>query len=259
MKYDLSVNLIKATPAQVEFDSSNLKNMLEEVLNNKYAGLVVTKDDVVNAKKILADVRKGQKNLDTFRKNTKKMLSAPIKDFEAQCKELDDLFVKVIEPLDSQIKDFESQERDIKLHEVEILAEEVEQIFNCTEHLEIKKEYLNKSMSLKKIKDDLESQAKLLKEKEKNNLVYKQLINKTCTELGLQASNYYKLLDYEEINNILDIIENDAKEAVVEEKSNDIFSAFNNPKTPHTINLVCTDEDYNDIMNYILTKNVEVK
>lgn len=259
MKYDLSVSIINATPAQVEFDSSNLKNMLEEVLNNKYTGLVVTKDDVVNAKKILADVRKGQKQLDTFRKNTKKMLSAPIKDFEAQCKELDELFVKVIEPLDSQIKDFESQERDVKLHEVEILAGEVEQIFNCTKHLEIKKEYLNKSMSLKKIKDDLESQAKLLNEKEKNNLVYKQLINKTCTELGLQASNYYKLLDYEEINNILDIIENDAKEAVVEEKSNDIFSAFNNPKTSHTINLVCTDEDYNDIMNYILTKNVEVK
>src|SRR5690554_1845587 len=98
---ELQIITNKITPAKVEFNYQDIDEKLDIVLK-KYKGLVFTEDTVKDCKKTMAELRKGQKSLDEFRKKTKRMLTESVTDFENDCKRLYKRFDDVIDPLKEQ-------------------------------------------------------------------------------------------------------------------------------------------------------------
>ena len=149
----LQLKVLETKPAQINFNFEEISNHLDGVLK-QYEGIVVTEDTIKDGKKVIAELRKGQKSLDDFRKKTKKELTAPVKAFEEQCKELSKKFDEVINPIVEQSEQFEEKRKEEKRIEVEKLIGEVCKLKDI-ESLPLEDSYLNKSTSLKSIKTEL--------------------------------------------------------------------------------------------------------
>lgn len=102
----LQIQTIQFTPAKVEFNADQIASVLNLQLL-KYKGLTFTEDTESEAKKVIAELRKGKALLETYRKTTKAELTAPVSEFEQQIKELANKFDAVINPLTEQTNQFE--------------------------------------------------------------------------------------------------------------------------------------------------------
>jgi len=103
---ELKIIANNTTPAKVDFNYKEIEEQLNKVLV-KYTGLMFTDETVKNCKKSIADLREGQQSLDDFRKDTKKILTESVTEFENECKELYKKFEKTIDPLKEQTDHFE--------------------------------------------------------------------------------------------------------------------------------------------------------
>ncbi len=74
----LQLKVLETKPAQINFNYDEISKHLDEVLK-KYTGITITEETIKDGKKVIADLRKGKKSLDEFRKKTKKELTAPSK------------------------------------------------------------------------------------------------------------------------------------------------------------------------------------
>ncbi len=63
----LQIQVLNTTPAQINFNYDEISKQLDEVLK-KYTGITITEDTIKDGKKVIADLRKGKKSLDEFRK-----------------------------------------------------------------------------------------------------------------------------------------------------------------------------------------------
>ncbi|KHO39100.1 hypothetical protein OR62_07880 [Clostridium tetani] len=207
----LQLKVLENKPAEVHFNFDEISNYLDSTLN-KYQGIVVTEDTVKDGKKVIADLRKGKKALDEFRKKTKKELTAPVKAFEEQCKELGKKFDAAINPIVEQAEQFEEKRKEEKKIEIQKVIKEVCELKGI-ESLPLEDSYLNKSANLKAIKTDLIKVADeiiLTAENHKKNV---ELIKSKVEFLNLKYSFYvdYKpyteLLDYEDVTKIINTIE----------------------------------------------------
>ena len=79
----LQLKVLENRPAEVHFNFDEISNYLDSTLE-KYTGITITEETIKDGKKIIADLRKGKKSLDEFKKKTKKELTAPVKAFEEQ-------------------------------------------------------------------------------------------------------------------------------------------------------------------------------
>ncbi|RXM68380.1 DUF1351 domain-containing protein [Clostridium tetani] len=207
----LQIQVLETKPAVVSFNYDEISKHLDEILK-KYEGIVVTEDTVKDGKKVIADLRKGQKSLDEFRKKTKKELTAPVTEFENQCKELGKKFDAAINPIVEQAEQFEEKRKEEKKIEIQKVIKEVCELKGI-ESLPLEDSYLNKSANLKAIKTDLIKVADeiiLTAENHKKNV---ELIKSKVEFLNLKYSFYvdYKpyteLLDYEDVTKIINTIE----------------------------------------------------
>src|SRR5699024_995257 len=174
--------------------------------------------------KVIADLRKGKRLVDQYRVKTKRQLTEPIKEFEDQCKTLNEKFDSVIDPLLEQSKVFEEKERAEKLEKVMKIKEQVitdlQLVDEIADQLVIEDRYLNKSTTLKSIEEDLYEQVARLVEQAKHEHVQKELIKQhveiTNLKLGteLLESSYVHLIGHKENDEIKQIIETDAKNVV---------------------------------------------
>lgn len=198
-------------PAKVEFNYDQISNQLNKTLE-KYKGLVFTDETVLNCNKTIAELRKGKRSLDDFRKKTKKELTKSVTEFENQCKELNKKFDEVIDPLKEQSDFFEEQRRSDKRQRVQRIVDELikEQGLNekYTSQLIIEDSYLNKTKSLKSIKEELTVAAETLGIQQDKEEADEELI-KTKVELAntkynvnLSETPYIRLLEYEDIEDI---------------------------------------------------------
>jgi len=119
---ELKIIANNTTPAKVDFNYKEIEAQLNKVLE-KYKGLVFTDETVKDCKKTIADLRKGQKSLDDFRKDTKKILTESVTVFENDCKVLYKKFDEVIDPLKEQADHFETLRKEEKKKAVEQLIE----------------------------------------------------------------------------------------------------------------------------------------
>lgn len=212
----LQLKVLENKPAEVNFNYEEISNNLDIVLK-KYEGIVVTEDTVKDGKKVIADLRKGKKSLDEFRKKTKKELTAPVKEFEDKCKELSKKFDEVINPIVEQAEQFEEKRKAEKKIEVEKVIDEVCKLKGLDE-LPLEDSYLNKSISLKSIKTELIKVADniLLQQatfKANADLIKSKIeVVNTKHDINLVDTPYVSMLEYTEVQTILEQIEKDVEE-----------------------------------------------
>jgi len=208
---ELQITTNSFTPAKVDFNYEQISNQLDEVLK-KYDGLVFTEETVLDCNKTIAELRKGKRALDDFRKKTKKELTKSVIEFENQCKELNKKFDEVIDPLVEQSNFFEEQRRNEKRQKVQKIVDELIQEQGLNEKyaqmLVIEDQYLNKSKTLKSIREELTITAETLGIQQDKEEADKELI-KTKVELAnakynvnLSETPYIRLLEYENVEDI---------------------------------------------------------
>lgn len=208
---ELQIRTNSFTPAKVDFNYKEVEVFLDEALK-KYEGLVFTEETATDCNKTIAELRKGKRALDEFRKKTKKELTKSVTAFENQCKELNKKFDEVIDPLVEQADDFEKQRREEKRVKVQQIVDELvkEQGLNekYAQMLVIEDQYLNKTKTLKSIREELTTTAETLGVQQDKEESDKELI-KTKVELAnakynvnLSETPYVRLLEYENVEDI---------------------------------------------------------
>lgn len=222
----IQIQTIDFTPAIVKFNAEQIGALLDEQLM-KYAGLTFTEDSEKQAKKVIADLNKGKKLLDTYRKDTKAKLTASVTDFEEEIKKLSAKFDAVIGPLTEQTAKFEIDRKHKKKSEIETLITDLKFEHDLSEQFAAKlvypEEYLHRTLSLKSITFDLQALAEKLRADQDRLSNELQLIsgsvelaNQAITGSGLLESTYTRLLGPLTLQQILTRITEDV--AAVKER-----------------------------------------
>jgi len=233
---DVAIRVFETTPAVVSFNYQEISDHLDGVLE-KYKGLVFSDKDVAECKKTIAELRKGQKSLDEFRKATKKQLTESVTAFESQCKVLYKKFETVLEPLTLQQEQFETDRKELKRVEIQSFIDTLVADHLLAEkssvQLVILDEYLAKGKTIKAIKAELlalASTLSLLEEKEAQDIdlikTKVQLANAQYQLLpprNLKPEQYLRLLSFHPIAKLEELITFDAQEA---KKIYDAFDAI---------------------------------
>lgn len=137
----------------------NFEELKQEVTKkaNDYMNLVYSDDQVKEAKKDRADLRKFNTALNNKRKEVKGQIMAPYTAFESQIKELTGIVDQAIENIDTQVKGYEEAKRNEKLEKVKEVYKEVIGDLDRTVPFEkiFQERWLNVSTTLKSIKEEI--------------------------------------------------------------------------------------------------------
>ena len=146
---------LHVSPPAVSFDFAGLVAWARG-MTGKFENLVVTEDQVPEIKECMAELNKAKISLDNSRKETVKELSAPLKAFEGQIKQVTSIFDETYKFLSDQVQHFVEQEREKKREVVQAaIAEELAvrkdevQAFA----IPIQDKWLNKTTSIKSIRE----------------------------------------------------------------------------------------------------------
>ncbi len=220
---ELQVKTIEIEPAVIKFNYEDIEKELENSLK-KYKGLVFSEGNETDLRKTIAELRKGKNAVDRYRIDTKKELNLPIKEFEEKCKQLDEKFTSVIDPLVEQQKEFEAKRKAEKLEKLEKIRIEHIENYGLDEeyHHEvvIEDSMLTKSASLKQSGESLEFKVKNLKmlqdkkEADKDVITTSVKLANAENELSLSIDAYIRLLDYQDVEAVKEQISSDANKEV---------------------------------------------
>ena len=158
----------------INYDS--LKTELEKSLAD-YKGLVVTAETLPACKEAQKELSSLRTKIDKYRKEKKKELEKPIKQFEVQCKELIALVEQAEQPIKDGIKVFDDLKREEKkkvaLKIIEKTIVEYGLTVRYANALDVLPKYMNLTATKKEVKEDIENRAfalKLEQDREKEQL-----------------------------------------------------------------------------------------
>lgn len=137
-------------PEAIEFNFDELKQEITE-RTSLYTGLVYSKEQIKDAKKDVANLRKFTKALSDERIRIKKQCLQPYEEFEAKIKELSCIVEKAIANIDTQVKGYEEQEKAEKLEKIKELWETIEYPEEMTFEHVFEGKFMNKSCSMSTI------------------------------------------------------------------------------------------------------------
>ena len=140
----------------IEWNFDELKQEVTKKAND-YMNLVYSDDQVKEAKKDRADLRKFNTALNNKRKEVKGQIMAPYTAFESQIKELTGIVDQAIENIDTQVKGYEEAKRNEKLEKVkEVYKEAIGDLDRTVPFEKIFQErWLNVSTTLKSIREEI--------------------------------------------------------------------------------------------------------
>jgi hypothetical protein len=142
----------------IEWNFDELKKEITEKAN-EYKVSVYTEDNIQSAKKDRASLNKFISALEDKRKEVKNQCLKPYEDFEIKIKELVGIIKEAAINIDEQVTGFEEVEKLEKLKKIRKLYDEaIGELhsflpFECVNQ----NNYLNKSVTLKKIKEEIEA------------------------------------------------------------------------------------------------------
>lgn len=158
----------------------------------KYKSLVVTEESLKDCKATQKDLAGLRNKLDGYRKDVKKEMEKPIKEFEGQCKELIGLIEEVEKPIKIGIAEFDNKKKEEKrLKAQEIIANTVITLGlekKYAEQLTVLDKYLNLSASQKSVVEDIEQRAAALKQQQNADKAKAEMIKATI-ETTLDSVN----------------------------------------------------------------------
>ena len=162
----MDIEVKEFQPPKIVINYDTLKAELEKHLK-VYSGLIVTAETLDGSKAAQKELASLRVKIDTYRKEKKKEIEKPIKEFEAQCKELVALVESVEKPIKEGIKVFDDQKREEKRQKALQLAAEVVEAAGLNEKyadkLDVIDKYMNLTATAKAVKEDLETRAFALK------------------------------------------------------------------------------------------------
>lgn len=140
----------------IDWNFEELKQEITEKVND-YMNLVYSDDQIKQAKKDRANLRKFVSVLENKRKEIKKQLMIPYSDFESKEKELVSIVNKAVENIDIQVKGYEEAQRNERLTKVKEIYKECIGDLNRLIPFEkiFKESWLNVSTTQKSIKEEI--------------------------------------------------------------------------------------------------------
>lgn len=207
---------VQYTPAVIVYNKQELLNHVEPIVA-KYTNLVVTDDNLDEAKKSRAELKKVFDKIDTERKAIKNKFNEPLKSFEAEVKECTDKITTCIANFDKQLDVYEVARLDAKRKDCQAIINQ----FVSDNALENKykamivfnEKWVNKTAKIKDITLEVEAQVlQLVKqqdnEKELAQLKAQQLEQEIVrrTELLNKLNSQYGLnVTYNQVAQLTDI------------------------------------------------------
>lgn len=239
------LEIINKQLPEIEFKGyEEIKKQLEEDVS-KYQNYIVTEDTLDVDTKLRAELNKKAKAIDDKRKEIERLVSEPIKEFKAKCDVLKNLYTKVSQKIDVQIKKFEEERKEKKKEEIFALLDKLSKEKGLEDKykslIEFDDRYLNKTYEMKDIEKDLieKIEFQLLQQKEeKANIetIKKQveLVNQN-TKIKLEAEDFIQKLDYMPFQEI--ILQITEKSRKIEEQEKKLQQEIEIDPTANTINI----------------------
>lgn len=148
-------------PAEIG-NFEEVKGAISEALKEYSTDAIVTADNVKDAEKTRAHLRKVKEQIENYRKDAKAAYLAKFNTLETQCKELSGLIDKPITAIDGKIKEFEEAETANKLAALQTYFSDIEHPdwLGLTDVLNPK--WKNKTATLPKLKEEISIAADMI-------------------------------------------------------------------------------------------------
>lgn len=199
---------VEVKQGSISFDVEKVKAVINSYLE-KYDGLIIEENQIKEIKAEVAFLRKQKTLINKNRIELSKEYDKPLIEYKSNCDSIMDMIENAICNLNNQLLNFEEKRQQLKLKQIEELKEKITNLQHLDDgfELEIKKEYLNSTYSISKIKKDFEEQIlyyreeqKAVKQYEENIKIKKHaledLINKTNENNNLTEKLSYVELEY---------------------------------------------------------------
>lgn len=148
---------VKQQLGTIESNLDAVEASIKEQLS-VYKTMVVTEDTIADSKKVVAELRKGKKELDDSRKSIKNDWNKPYTAFEKRAKEVIALYDEPINLINNQLVQFEEDRKVAKRVEIKAAYEELKG--DLEDYLSYEAIYNSKweniSVSMKSVKDDMQ-------------------------------------------------------------------------------------------------------
>lgn len=184
------------TPSKIVINNEDELTKTIEDYAAKYKGLVVNEEDVNDAKQVRAEMRGVAKSLDDKRKEVKKEYNKPLALFEKRIKKLTETIQEVITPIDEGIKNLEERERLSKQNEIETQVNKLleEQSDYVKESFLHNPKWLNKTVAMKKVAEEVAEQIKLLQKEEQQIKANEDIISNYCKAVKVEPQGWLTVL-----------------------------------------------------------------
>ena len=210
----MEFKVIEKVPGKLVINYEELKAVLSVELE-KYKGLVVTENQITEAKSTRAKLNKVKAAIEDRRKELKKEYLKPYEIVEKQAKELVDMIDEASSNIANQIKEFEEKEKEAKKIEIANLWVKlgynkitVDKIWN--------EKWLNKTFTLSKIKEEMQAQ---IDDIEGDLNAIKELCGEDKQKCLTLQSKYLRTLDFQQVLSEYNAETEAAKKIIAEEKA----------------------------------------
>ena len=212
---ELTVKILEVTPAIVRFNHEEMIAIAKEIAA-EYDGRVFTDETVKEAKKTVAELNKIQKSINDFKIKTKKDLTQSVTVFEDQCKQIIAEFDKPKDFIAKQCELFEERRIADKTDRVLALIKsdyEELQIEAQFQSIEIKKEWLNATTTIKEITAEIAYQAQNARQLQNAHYQNVELVKMSVEidnaklDVKLDPNQFTNKLKYQSVDEIKQSIE----------------------------------------------------
>ena len=211
----------------VKINYEELKAELENKLT-EYSTLVVTEETLPGCKAAQKELASLRNTIDKYRKDKKKELEAPIKAFEAQCKDLVALIEKVERPIKEGIQVYDNAKKDDKRKKAEAIITEVVESAGLNEkyakRLFVIDKYTNLTATEKAVREDVETRAFALRVEQEREQERLDIIQSV---IDSENERITAKLDITDFQNMIDSVEFSTKDVIttIKKRAERIYTA----------------------------------
>lgn len=185
--------------ATIEWNKEKAINDANEIMK-KYEGIVFQEEDLKDAKKEIATLRKVSKEINSQALEIDKELTANVKQFRDEVKEVKAIVDKGISYIDNQVKEFEDNIKTNRMNEIL----EWDEFIAIEDYVPFNKEWLLKKWTDEKLKELLSSHKEQLD-------TYIGTIKLTCSTLNVEPNFYIEKLKTTTYSEVIERINEDAQ------------------------------------------------
>ena len=187
---------IEVNPTPIKINNLEQLEMAVNGVVTKYGqDFVVTTDNVADTKKMRANINKIAKSINDKRLETDRQYKKPMADFDDLMKGLGDKVKNLLDPLDSKIEEIETQERQARYDSVKAeIAEMAPNYGVSATDIEIQPEWLLKSLSHKKLLEQIAEAMTQLRKDRDQRATDIQTVRMYADQLELESSGWAALI-----------------------------------------------------------------